>query len=368
MGQSIALANARQGVPVYVTDSSDEALDRAAVSLRQGAMPGWSPIHLTRSLTELARADLFLECIIEKLAAKQKALRSTEILLSADAVMASSTSSIPISQLATVLARPERFCGLHFCHPVSKRALVEVVRGDQTSDKTIAIAVEYVRAIGKTPIVVQDGPGFLLNRLLVLYLNEALELLLDGATIAELESTATAFGMPMGPITQLDEFGIDVALRVGAALLKALPDRLVSSELLVTLYQAGRLGVKSRAGFFRYDAQAGTPSPDPQIEEIIRQQRRAILSFTPEAIMMRLLLPMLIEAVRMLEERRIARLSDVDSALVSGIAFPHNGLLHWAASMPPRRLLEAIQAHQSLGRRFEPTALLCRLVETQRLT
>jgi 3-hydroxyacyl-CoA dehydrogenase len=370
MGQSIALANARHGVAAFLTDVSAEALARAAVPLRQEVMLAWAPIHLTMSLPELAQADLLLECIIEKAAAKQKVLATVEKLVPAHAVLASNTSSIPISQLATALARPERFCGLHFCYPVSKRALVEIVRGAATSDATVQAAVEYVRAIGKEPVVVQDGPGFLLNRLFVLYLNEALELLLDGATIADIESAATAFGMPMGPLAQLDEFGIDVALRVGASLLKAFPDRLVPSELLVAMYQAGRLGAKAHAGFFRYDHSGRASLPDPQVEEMIRQQRRepgraGQGGFTPEQIVMRLLLPMLIEATRMVEEKRIAQLSDVDQALVNGIAFPRHGLLKWANAVGPQRLLEALEHHQPLGRRFQPTALLCQLVRTQ---
>jgi 3-hydroxyacyl-CoA dehydrogenase len=362
MGQSIALANARRAVAACLTDISPEALRRAEVQLRQEVMPGWAPINLTMSLPELASStDLLLECMIEKAAVKQRWLAEAEKHVPAYALLASNTSSISISQLATALARPERFCGLHFCHPVRTRALVEVVRGTATSDETVQTAIQYVRAIGKEPIAVQDGSGFLLNRLLVLYLNEALELLQAGASITDVESAATAFGMPMGPLAQLDEFGIDVALRVGASLRRALPDRVIASELLVSLYRAGRLGVKSGAGFFRYDGKDGQPAVDPQVEEMIGQPGHAQGRFTPEQIVMRLLLPMLIEATRMVEEKRIACLSDVDHALVHGIAFPHGGLLKWADALGTRRLLEAMEQHQALGHRFQPTALLCQL-------
>jgi len=367
MGQSIALANARRAVAVRLADVSPEALRRARTQLRQEFRPGWAPIHLMMSLPELASsADLLLECIIEKAAAKQKWLAEAEKLVPAHAVLASNTSSIPISQLATALARPERFCGLHFCHPVLTRTLVEVVRGTATSDETMQTATQYVRAIGKEPIAVQDGPGFLLNRLLVLYLNEGLALLQAGASIPDIESAATAFGMPMGPFAQLDAFGIDVALRVGASLRKAFPDRVIASELLVSLYQAGRLGVKSCAGFFRYDGEDALPAVDRQVEEMICQQRRAQGRFTPEQIVVRLLLPMLIEATRMVEEKRIACLSDADRALIHGIAFPPGGLLKWADALGGQRLLEALEQHQALGPRFQPSALLWQLARTER--
>jgi 3-hydroxyacyl-CoA dehydrogenase len=366
MGQSIALANARRAVAVGLTDVSPEALRRAEAHLRREVLPGWAPIQLTMSLSEVASsADVLLECIIEKAAAKQKWLAEAEKFAPAHAVLASNTSSIPISQLATALARPERFCGLHFCHPVRTRALVEVVRGTATSDETMQTSIQYVRAIGKEPIAVQDGPGFLLNRLLVLYLNEALALLQAGPSIPDIESAATAFGMPLGPFAQLDAFGIDLALRVGASLRKAFPDRIIVSELLVSLYQAGRLGVKSRAGFFRYDAEDAKPTVDRQVEEMICQHRRAQGRFTSEQIVVRLLLPILIEATRMVEEKRIACLSDVDQALVHGIAFPHGGLLKWANALGGARLLEAMEHHQTLGPRFQPSALLYRLARAE---
>jgi 3-hydroxyacyl-CoA dehydrogenase len=171
--------------------------------------------------------------------------------------------------------------------------------------------------------------------------------------------------MPLGPFAQLDAFGIDLALRVGASLRKAFPDRIIVSELLVSLYQAGRLGVKSRAGFFRYDAEDGRPTVDRQVEEMICQHRRAQGRFTSEQILVRLLLPMLIEAARMVEEKRIACLSDVDQALVHGIAFPHGGLLKWANALGGARLLEVLEQHQALGPRFQPSALLYRLARTE---
>ena len=168
-------------------------------------------LNSTCSDEELAACDLVIEAIVENAEPKKKLYARLEPQLQAETILASNTSTIPITSLAEGLKRPERFCGIHFFNPVRKMPLVEVIRGKQTSDETVATAVAYAKNIGKSPIVVNDGPGFLVNRLLLPYMNEALELLLEGAEIKQIERVAKAFGMPMGPITLYDVVGLDTA-------------------------------------------------------------------------------------------------------------------------------------------------------------
>ena len=181
---------------------------------------------------ELAPCDLVIEAIVENPEVKKQLYARLEPQLRHDAILASNTSTIPITKLAEGLKHPERFCGIHFFNPVRKMPLVEVIRGAKTSDETVATAVAYAKNIGKSPIVVNDGPGFLVNRLLLPYMNEALELISEGAEIKAIERAAKEFGMPMGPITLYDVVGLDTAFYAGRVMHEAFPDRIVASPIL----------------------------------------------------------------------------------------------------------------------------------------
>ncbi|MBW3538925.1 MAG: 3-hydroxyacyl-CoA dehydrogenase family protein, partial [Planctomycetes bacterium] len=220
MGRQVALVNLERGFPVTLVDVSAAALEAAAQwieserSHQQAGSAG--PALCTTIRPDALRAcDVIVESVVEDLAVKQPLLAEVEAQVPATALVASNTSSLPISQLASVLTRPERFLGLHFCHPVRQRPLVEVVPGALTTSETTARGVAYARALGKQPLVVGDRPGFLLNRLLTPYLNTAVELLSDGVDAYAIEAAARTFGFPMGPFTFLDEIGLDTALRVG---------------------------------------------------------------------------------------------------------------------------------------------------------
>ena len=183
-------------------------------------------LESTTSDEELARADLLIEAVVEILEIKRQVLARIEPRLRPETVLASNTSTIPISKLAEGLKNPERLCGIHFFNPVRKMPLVEVIRGRQTSDETIATAVAYAKSIGKSPVVVSDGPGFLVNRLLLPYMTEAVELLLDGVEPKAVERAAREFGMPMGPLLLYDVIGLDTAFYAGAVMYEAFPDRI----------------------------------------------------------------------------------------------------------------------------------------------
>ena len=315
----------------------------------------------TLSDAELAAADIVVEAIYENADAKKKLYERLEPLLPKHAVLCSNTSTIPIAELAAGLERPEQFCGLHFFNPVRQMPLVEVIRGRATSDDTVATAVAYARRLGKSPIVVNDGPGFLVNRVLLPYMNEALLLLEEGATIKQVDRAATAFGMPMGPITLYDTVGLDVAVHAGGVMQAAFPDRVEPSTILPAMVEAGRLGKKVGRGFFDYGGKKKDRGEEsPEAAKIIAANRRGERKFSGEEITDRLFLPMLLEATRVLEDGVAASVRDVDLALIFGIGFPpfRGGLFFWADALGAAAIVEKLKTYESLGERFSPTELL----------
>jgi len=425
MGTAVAAASLSAGLNVVVHDVDRATRDRAAENTfvhltAQGRVRPYQAErlldeHLSVSdrLDDVARCDLVLESIIERPEVKRDLYAELEPMLADRAVLATNTSTIPIEQLAAELCRPERFCGLHFFHPVAERPLVEVVRGPRTSIATVAAAISYARSIGKMALVVRDGPGFVVNRLLLPYLTEAVELLSDGASVERVESVATAFGMAKGPLALLDEIGLDTAIAGGRVLWQAFPHRVAISPLLIAMYKAGRLGVKSGAGFYRYDESEredkachclresqergdmseGTAcrkawrhgktanSADPDgMERLPRQavahtgvdpvalEKIAQWSRTPQTlndadILDRMLLPMVVEATRLLEEKNVDDPRDVDLGVLFGLGFPlaRGGLLRWADTQRAAEILARLGRLNSLGPRSEPTALLRRM-------
>ncbi|MCR4415642.1 MAG: 3-hydroxyacyl-CoA dehydrogenase NAD-binding domain-containing protein, partial [Thermoguttaceae bacterium] len=328
-------------------------------------------VEPTTSDARLGRCDLVLESVVEDAAVKRQVFARLEPHLAPGTVLATNTSTIPIAILAAGLAEPQRFCGLHFFHPVRRRPLVEIVRGPNTSDRTIAAAVAFAQRIDKVPIVVADGPGFLVNRLLMPYLTEALELLLDGATLEQVERAATQFGMALGPLRLLDEIGLDTALLAGRVLYEAFPERAAPSPLLVAMYKAKRWGRKTGAGFFSYPPgldQDAPGQPDPAVDALLAPWVRAPKPHTDEAIVYRLLLPMVLEATRVLAEGKVAHPRDIDRAVVLGLGFPaaRRGLLAWADTLGPARLLELLRPLEPLGPRMHPTEWLLDMVRRGR--
>jgi 3-hydroxyacyl-CoA dehydrogenase/enoyl-CoA hydratase/3-hydroxybutyryl-CoA epimerase/3-hydroxyacyl-CoA dehydrogenase/enoyl-CoA hydratase/3-hydroxybutyryl-CoA epimerase/enoyl-CoA isomerase len=267
--------------------------------------------------------------------------------------------------MARTLQKPQRFAGLHFFNPAERMPLVEVVRGEASDDVTIATLVAFAKRIGKTPIVVRDSPGFLVNRLLFPYLNEAMLMLEEGATPRQIDQAAVEFGMPMGPVTLQDVVGLDTALYAGRVLQQAFPDRFVESRIVAELVQAGRLGQKSGAGFYNYSRDPKHGSDDPALEPILERCRRGKRSLSNEEITDRLFLPMLLEATRVLSEQIVRDAGDVDMGLILGTGFPawRGGILRWADEIGLASILEKCQRYQDLGVRFQPTELLRQLAD-----
>jgi 3-hydroxyacyl-CoA dehydrogenase/enoyl-CoA hydratase/3-hydroxybutyryl-CoA epimerase/3-hydroxyacyl-CoA dehydrogenase/enoyl-CoA hydratase/3-hydroxybutyryl-CoA epimerase/enoyl-CoA isomerase len=265
--------------------------------------------------------------------------------------------------MARAVNHPERFAGMHFFNPVDRMPLVEVIRGEKTSDETTATLVALAKKIGKTPIVVKDCPGFLVNRILFPYINESLVLLEEGASPRAIDKAATTFGMPMGPITLNDVVGNDTALYAGKVVNTAFADRAAPSRILEELVKEGRLGQKSGAGFYSYAKDPRRGADDPAFEAILARCRRQQRDISPEEITDRLFLPMLLEATRCLAEGIVRDPSDVEMGLILGIGFPawRGGILHWARSLGVEEILRRLKKYEHLGPRFHPTDALRQL-------
>jgi 3-hydroxyacyl-CoA dehydrogenase len=375
MGTSIAAAHVQYRLPVTIHDVNAEALDRApaavAAALEQ-ADSHCTPSLLRRllrptaDLAEIARCDLVLEAIAETAAAKWQLYAKLQGHLGKRTIVASNTSTIPLQRLARGFVDASRFCGLHFCHPVHKRPLVEVVRGPATSEATISAAVAHARRIDRMPMVVQDGPGFVVNRLLFPYLGSALELLSEDVPADAIERAALEFGMAMGPLGLMDEIGLDTTLQAAWVLAAAFPERVVSSPLLVSLIKAGRRGRKTGAGFFSYHNSA--VAEDGPSSGAVREVRGAIGSRKNYSAMLshRLVLPMLLEATRILEEGKVRDVRDIDLAVLFGLGFPaaKGGLLWWADTLGAEQIMGLLQSIPATSPQTEPTPMLTRMAKT----
>jgi 3-hydroxyacyl-CoA dehydrogenase/enoyl-CoA hydratase/3-hydroxybutyryl-CoA epimerase/3-hydroxyacyl-CoA dehydrogenase/enoyl-CoA hydratase/3-hydroxybutyryl-CoA epimerase/enoyl-CoA isomerase len=261
--------------------------------------------------------------------------------------------------------KPENFGGMHFFNPVDRMQLVEVIRGEKTSDTTVATLVALAKQIGKTPIVVKDCPGFLVNRILFPYMNEALALLEEGVPPRAIDKAAVKFGMPMGPITLHDVVGLDIARDAGGVVNTAFAERAKQTRILDELLAAGRRGQKSGAGFYSY-AKGSRGADDPAFAAILAKcasPRAGSRELGEKEISERLFLPMLPEASRILSEGIVREPADVDMGLILGIGFPafRGGLLRWADSLGLGKVLEMLNQYESLGPRFHPTGQMRKL-------
>jgi 3-hydroxyacyl-CoA dehydrogenase/enoyl-CoA hydratase/3-hydroxybutyryl-CoA epimerase len=317
-----------------------------------------------------------IEAVVENLEVKKKVLAEVEEHVRPDTLIASNTSSLSITEMAASLRRPERFVGMHFFNPPNRMPLVEVVPGARSGSQAVSDAVRAVLALGKTPIVVRDCPGFLVNRLLMPYLNECVRLIEEGGDFVAVDKIFQDFGMPMGPFTLLDEIGIDVARDVGRVLSRAYGHRMEASAVIESL--AGRadlLGKKTGRGFYLHAGRKRIPNPE--MRRLIAEphgtadrqgsaERRGSGKGVPgrDETRDRPLLAMVNEAARALQEGIVASAQEADLALILGTGFPpfRGGLLSWADSRGIRvihdMLAEFARRH---GERFTPAPLIITL-------
>jgi 3-hydroxyacyl-CoA dehydrogenase/enoyl-CoA hydratase/3-hydroxybutyryl-CoA epimerase len=313
------------------------------------------------------RVDVVIEAVVERLDVKQKVLAQLEPRLDERAVFATNTSSLPIGEIAARALHPERVVGMHFFNPVDRMPLVEVIAGRRSSPEAVATVHALARRMGKVPVIVQDGPGFLVNRILTFYLFEAMLLLREGIRIEEADRAMVAFGMPMGPFALLDQVGLDTAKHVGEVLRAAFPQRVGAEESVVDLLvERERLGKKNGRGFYRYrdDKPAGV---DSEIYKLVGAP--APRELPPEMLQERMVLAMLNEAALCLQDGVVREPAEVDVAMIMGTGFPpfRGGLLRHADSVGvpvvADRLARLADAH---GVRYRPAELWRTMVREQR--
>ncbi len=303
-------------------------------------------------------ADLVIEAVFEDLDVKRGVVRALEQALRPQAVIATNTSTIPIADIATGAARPERVLGMHFFSPVEKMPLLEVIPHEGTSARAVATAVRFGRRMGKTVVVVGDLPGFWVNRILTPYLNEAGILLMEGAPMDVIDRVMTRFGFPVGPVTLLDEVGLDVAQKAAGVMHGAFGARLAPSDLVRTMTADGRLGRKNGRGFYRYEA-GKRRGPDDSVYRLAGVTK--LPNVDEPWVERRLVYSMLNEAALAVADGVIRSPRDGDIGAIFGIGFPpfRGGPLRMidsvGASQVVRTLRELGDAH---GARFDPAPSL----------
>ncbi len=359
-----------------MSDKFPEALQKGAEGIAQmlksrvdigrltqeDMLKAFSQLNTSENLANMSDRDVVIEAVVENEETKVALFKELEALVKPGALIASNTSTISITRMSQALQKPERFAGMHFFNPVDRMPLVEVIRGEKTDDQTVVTLVALAKRIGKTPIVVKDCPGFLVNRILFPYLNESLVLLEQGADPRTIDKASTEFGMPMGPITLNDLVGLDTSLYAGKVINQAFADRAVETSILQEVVNAGRLGKKSGAGFYNYD-KGSRGTDDPAFAEILSKCRKEQRDIDKTEIQDRLFLPMLVEASRVLMEEIVRTPADADMGLIMGIGFPpwRGGLLRWADSLGWDKVLEKLAKYEHLGLRFQPTELMKQL-------
>jgi 3-hydroxyacyl-CoA dehydrogenase/enoyl-CoA hydratase/3-hydroxybutyryl-CoA epimerase len=275
------------------------------------------------------KMDLVIEAVVENLDLKKKVFTELEKNVSDDCIIVSNTSSLKIADMAIAFSKPQRFAGLHFFNPVNKMPLVEVVSHDGAAPETLEALYNWVLKTKKTPVLVKDGPGFLVNRILIPYINESSYLLEEGVDFEQVEKACLNFGMPMGPGRLLDEIGIDVAEKVGKILYGYLGDRAKPNTLAEKVTKTGLLGKKSSKGFYLYDEKGKETGLNPDAISLLPKEKKAM---SENDIQMRVILPMINEASIILDEGLVSTPGDVDLSLIFGIGFPpfRGGLLRFA--------------------------------------
>ena len=376
MGAGIAWALSNAGIRVRLHDVNWPAAARGMKSIarmygeltkRRKMTRGEMTLAMHRvgptiDYTGFADADIVIEAVVEDLKIKHQVLRDIEARVSPDAIIATNTSSLPLPELAGALKRPQRFVGLHFFNPVNRMKLVEVVACRKTSRKTLESAAALVRRMGKTPIIVGDCPGFLVNRILLPYLIESTWMFEEGVDAERLDRALERFGMPMGPLALVDEVGIDVGYKVAKVLEGSYGERMNVAPSLGRIAETGEfLGKKSGRGIYVYDN--GHKKVNGAIEPLLRECRNGhgVREIDDEEIVDRAVLIMINEAARCLEEGIAQDAESIDLAMVFGTGFApfRGGLLHYADARGVREIRDALhRLAQKYGERFRPAPLV----------
>lgn len=324
-------------------------------------------IDPTLSLEGMRAADLVVEAVVENMDLKKKVFAELEEFVRPDTILTSNTSSLSVQEMSTALKDSSRFAGLHFFNPVNKMPLVEIITHEKVSPKTIQTLTKWALDAKKTPIVVKDGPGFLVNRILAPYLNEAAFLLEEGVSVEDLDEAALNFGMPMGPCRLMDEIGLDVCVKVGKIMNDGLGDRAVPSSLSTKLYEAKLLGKKNNKGFYLYDEKGKSTGKNPEISKLLPARKKNMDEMT---IQMRLFLPMVNEAAYIFADKICDKAATVDIGMIYGTGFPpfKGGLLRWADQEGLEQIAERLNnfAKEVSQERYQVAPMLALMIHDKK--
>ncbi len=308
--------------------------------------------------------DLVVEAVVENMQVKKKIFGELESMVKPDCLITTNTSSLSVTEMSHALKDSSRFAGLHFFNPVNKMPLVEIIAHPKASKKTLDTLYKWALDVKKTPVIVNDGPGFLVNRILAPYLNEAAFLLESGVSIKDIDQAALHFGMPMGPCRLMDEVGLDVCEKVGKIMQEGLGARALASGLSHKLTESGALGKKNSKGFYLYDEKGQPTGPNPVVESLLPSSHTQIDELQ---LQMRLFMPMINEAAYCLMDKIVEKASVVDVAMIYGIGFPpfKGGLLTYADAEGLERITSVMQqfASEVSAERYTPAPLLLELMQ-----
>lgn len=376
MGGGIAYQSALKGTPIIMKDINrdgiqlglDEAKKQLSKRVDKGKMSAdqmgdvLNNIHPTLNYGDFGDVDLVVEAVVENPKVKDSVLRETEDVIGEDKILTTNTSTISINRLAENLKRPENFCGMHFFNPVHMMPLVEVIRGEKTSDNAVATTVAYARAMGKSPIVVNDCPGFLVNRILFPYFGGFARLVRDGADFQKVDKVMEKFGWPMGPAYLLDVVGMDTAKHANEVMAEGFPDRMKDEHksAIDVMFEKDRLGQKSDIGFYQYELDKKGKQKkvvDEATYDLLKPVVHNNQEFTDDEIIERMMIPLCIETVRCLEDNIVGTAAEADMGLVYGIGFPpfRGGALRYIDDIGLDAFCQMADKYKDLGPLYHPT-------------
>ena len=379
MGTGIAQALAAAGLTVIITDADEQAVGRATSRIskslekrvergkmsRQRADKMMERISVAQSWRDIAPADIVIEAVFEEVAVKREVMEKITAICHSDAIVASNTSTINLDELADTLTHPERLIGLHFFNPAQSMPLVEVIRRGDTDARVIATAMNFVKDIRKTPVLVNNREGFVVNRLFIPYLKEAFRLLEDGADPHAVDAAMVEFGFAMGPLTLIDMAGIDILAFTDKQMCGAFPTHEPLSQIATSLVEQGSLGQKTGCGVYRYDKGDYTPKDSGATKEIIanvqNEAGKTARDVGADEIADRLVLRMVSEAFYVVQEQIAQRQSDIDVAMVLGTGFPdfRGGVLKYAYDTGLETIASRLDSlAERFGERFRPCEFL----------
>ena len=379
MGGGIAYQAASKGLPIIMKDIKAEQLDlgmsEASKHLSSGMARGkvtpaqmgetLSRISPTLNYGDFGETDIVIEAVVENPKVKHAVLKEVEGLVKDNCILASNTSTISITYLASVLERPENFVGMHFFNPVHRMPLVEVIRGEKSSEEAVATTVALAEKMGKVPVVVNDCPGFLVNRVLFPYFGAFDLLIKQGADFVQIDKVMEKFGWPMGPAYLMDVVGIDTGVHGAEVMAEGFPDRMkpdykVSGQIL---FEANRLGQKNGVGFYKYETdKKGKPvkTADPQTVELLKPFIDAPKQFEDQEIIDRLMIALCNETVRCLEDNIVSTPAEADMAMIMGIGFPpfRGGPCRYIDQIGLQNYLALCDKYASLGKAYEAPQMI----------